>query len=163
MIKLNPYPWIFALAACGCLYVAHKGIVKYEVAQAVKTTQVKMRAEHQQELLIAASQSRKVEQTLEASHISLENIKDKQIETLNTKLAIASSELLKRPTRPATTNSTKAPNPPEACTGVSLYREDGEFLIREAARADQVVVERNYYYAEYENARKIINEYSNSH
>lgn len=41
----------------------------------------------------------------------------------------------------------------EACTGRELYQEDGEFLIGEAARADKLIGERDYYYERYEAAR----------
>lgn len=41
----------------------------------------------------------------------------------------------------------------ETCTGRELYREDAEFLTREAARAEQLIEERDYYYNAYEDAR----------
>ena len=40
------------------------------------------------------------------------------------------------------------------CPSRELSREDGQFLAREAAKADSVVVERDYYYGRYEDARK---------
>lgn len=42
------------------------------------------------------------------------------------------------------------------CTGAQLYREDAEFLAGEAARAEQVRIERDYYYGRYEDARKML-------
>jgi uncharacterized protein HemX len=44
------------------------------------------------------------------------------------------------------------------CTGTQLYREDAEFLAREAARADSVIIERDYYYGQYESVRKLLND-----
>ena len=35
-------------------------------------------------------------------------------------------------------------------------KEDAEFLTREAARADRVTEERNYYYDRYEDARRLL-------
>lgn len=40
------------------------------------------------------------------------------------------------------------------CRSRELSREDGEFLAREAAKAQSVVEERDYYYGRYEDARK---------
>ena len=44
----------------------------------------------------------------------------------------------------------------KACTGAELSREDAEFLVGEATRADKVVAELIYCYANYEHARKIL-------
>lgn len=53
--------------------------------------------------------------------------------------------LRNRPSRPApspaSTVDTPAPEPAQSCTGASLYREDGEFLAGEAARADRILSE----------------------
>lgn len=38
--------------------------------------------------------------------------------------------------------------------GPELYREDADFLIKEAGRAEKVLKERNFYYERYEFARK---------
>ena len=40
-----------------------------------------------------------------------------------------------------------------------LYREDGGFLIEEAARGDRIRVERDFYYEQYENARRKLEAY----
>lgn len=52
------------------------------------------------------------------------------------------------------------PNPGAACTGAELYRQDGEFLAGEATRAEKVMRERDYYYDQYEQARKKIDEFN---
>jgi hypothetical protein len=44
----------------------------------------------------------------------------------------------------------------KACTGRELFKEDGEFLTREAARAEKILMERNYYYDRYEQARQFL-------
>ena len=58
--------------------------------------------------------------------------KDAQIRDINAKLVDAVSELRKRPSR-----ATEATNG-QSCNGASLYAEDAEFLVREAARADEI-------------------------
>ena len=58
--------------------------------------------------------------------------KDAQIKAINSQLVDAISELRKRPSR-----SESASNG-QSGTGATLFAEDAEFLIREAARADQI-------------------------
>jgi hypothetical protein len=67
---------------------------------------------------------------LDADQIRKE--KDAQIRDINSKLVDAVSELRKRPSRAAETN------PGQNCNGTRLYAEDAEFLVREAARADEI-------------------------
>lgn len=70
--------------------------------------------------------------------------KDAQIKTINTQLVDAVSELRKRPSR--TTETSDGKN----CNGASLYAEDAEFLVREAARADEIRVSLQACYKQYE-------------
>ena len=58
--------------------------------------------------------------------------KDAQIKAINNQLVDAISELRKR-----TSRTDKATNG-QGGTGATLFAEDAEFLIREAARADQI-------------------------
>ena len=70
--------------------------------------------------------------------------KDAQIKVINTQLVDAVSELRKRPSRTAEANVGSG------CNGTSLYAEDSEFLIREAARADEIRVGLVACYKQYE-------------
>jgi len=70
--------------------------------------------------------------------------KDAQIRDINSKLVDAVSELRKRPGR-----STEASNG-QGCNGTRLYAEDAEFLIREAARADEIRVGLQACYKQYD-------------
>jgi hypothetical protein len=70
--------------------------------------------------------------------------KDAQIKAINTQLVDAVSELRKRPSRTAETSNGKG------CNGASLYAEDSEFLVREAARADEIRVALDACYKQYE-------------
>jgi hypothetical protein len=88
---------------------------------------------------------------------SADVIKEKKYETLkrnNDKLLADIVSLQQRAKRPSPTNLAPNPSAREACTAAQLYREDAEFLAREAARADSVLIERNYYYEQYESIRK---------
>jgi hypothetical protein len=70
--------------------------------------------------------------------------KDAQIKVINTQLVDAVSELRKRPSRTEQTTNGKG------CNGSSLYAEDSEFLVREAARADEIRVALEACYKQYE-------------
>lgn len=73
--------------------------------------------------------------------------KDAQIKAINTQLVDAVSELRKRPSRTTETSSGKG------CNGASLYAEDSEFLVREAARADEIRVALQACYKQYESVK----------
>ena len=73
--------------------------------------------------------------------------KDAQIKAINTQLVDAVSELRKRPSRATETANGKG------CNGTSLYAEDSEFLVREAARADEIRVALQACYKQYESIK----------
>lgn len=108
---------------------------------------------------------RDIEEQLQASQAlfdaTLKDYKEyaTKVNSDNTRLQHTIDGLLKRPSR--TTPVQGVPNTP-ACeaagTGAGLYREDAEFLIREAARANSVVAERDYYYSAYTRAEAKLKE-----
>jgi hypothetical protein len=69
--------------------------------------------------------------------------KDAQIRNINAQLVDAVSELRKRPSR------TTEANPGQNCNGARLYAEDAEFLVREAARADEIRIGLEACYKQY--------------
>lgn len=73
--------------------------------------------------------------------------KDDQIKAINNQLVDAVSELRKRPSRTAETSAG------QGCNGASLYAEDAEFLVREAARADEIRVALDACYKQYESIK----------
>jgi hypothetical protein len=75
---------------------------------------------------------REKEHQYQASADQIRIQKDAQIKAINNQLVDAISELRKRTSRTdKTTNG-------QGGTGATLFAEDAEFLIREAARADQI-------------------------
>lgn len=79
--------------------------------------------------------------------------KDEEIKNINSKYAALSRSLQQRPSRE---DGSSATGNPAACTGAELLREDGEFLAGEAARADRILKERDYYYEQYRRAREAL-------
>jgi hypothetical protein len=73
--------------------------------------------------------------------------KDAQIRNINNQLVDAVSELRKRPSR--TTEASSG----QSCNGSRLYAEDAEFLVREAARADEIRVALEACYKQYDSLK----------
>jgi len=79
-------------------------------------------------------ETQKIKDEHQAAADKIEKDKNDQINAINSRLANALVELRNRTSRSKIEASSNA-----ACgTGLSLYAEDAEFLIREAARADQI-------------------------
>ena len=87
---------------------------------------------------------REKEHQYQADADKIRTEKDAQIKAINNQLVDAVSELRKRPSR--TTETTNG----QSCNGASLYAEDAEFLVREAARADEIRVALDSCYKQYE-------------
>lgn len=92
----------------------------------------------------------RVQKTLDASHRLALKEKDVKISSIERNLRSDIERLRNREVRPNVVTITETR---ETCTGTGLYREDAEFLTREAARAEKVRIERDYYWQQYENAR----------
>lgn len=98
--------------------------------------------QHEQSAQEKAIRAKEHQYQADADNIRKE--KDAQIKAINGQLVDAISELRKR-----TSRSEKASNGSN-CNGSGLYAEDAEFLIREAARADEIRVGLQACYKQYE-------------
>ena len=78
--------------------------------------------------------------------------KDEKLADANARYSDLLKRLQNRPSRSTAVATTASAG--SSCTGAELYREDGQFLAGEAARAEQVRIQRDYYYDAYERARK---------
>jgi phage-related minor tail protein len=88
---------------------------------------------YQKERANAILQAKIAQDRLQKQSEEAERAKNEQIRVVNNRLANALGELRER--------SSRVSNAPENCQGTSgreLSREDAEFLVREAARADQL-------------------------
>lgn len=97
------------------------------------------------------------EKTILDSALELEREKNAEIKRLNLVADNLRNSLRNRPSR-ETTVYRDNPGAGQACTGAELSREDGEFLAGEAARAEELIKERDYYYKQYEQVRKKLHE-----
>ena len=92
---------------------------------------------------------------LQQSADQLRKTKNAQIARLNADLSAALAGLSDRPARPG---ASSVPTDPAAganpgCTGAQLFRQDGEFLARESARADGLLADLAQCQAAYDSAR----------
>lgn len=106
--------------------------------------------------------NKEVENAILTGVLKLEENKNEQIQILSSDVDVLRSKLRKRPSREYVTVYRDNPSTEGACTGAELYKEDGEFLIGEAARAERVLIERNFYYEQYEQVRKKLDERNKS-
>lgn len=104
--------------------------------------------EQKAESVIAAQD---LEKKLNVNKASADFDKAFAVASANTKSQLVIDSLRKRAARPATITPTQP-----SCTGAGLYRDDAEFLARLANSAEQVKIERDYYYGQYESARKLL-------
>ncbi len=134
---------IIALAA---FLVALWAFHEYDKAQAVNEVveQAEKASKEYKE------RTERVQKTLDASHRLALKEKDVKITSIERNLRSDIERLRNREVRPNVVTITETR---ETCTGTGLYREDAEFLTREAARAEKVRIERDYYWQQYEDAR----------
>lgn len=102
----------------------------------------------------AEKDARDKELLLQASIDQERTIKDEQIRTIRNQLDASLSELRQRSLRTSKPNGT---SDFKGATGTELFREDAEFLTREAARADEIRAGLKECYASYDHVRDTFN------
>jgi len=105
---------------------------------------------HSNELVEAQNKSKIAERKIQATADKERKQKDAKIADINTTRDIVINGLYN--TRTSRTDSATR-NTATSSDGTKLYREDAEFLIREAARADQVMAEWQACYKVYQEVR----------
>jgi hypothetical protein len=146
---------LVALALGAHFYDKKKAVDLTITATTAKITQV-----YQKKLDDQIKQAQEVQEALVKNDYENRAIKDAKIKSLTNERNALIVSLRNRDSRPAPTKDN--PLPPQvggSCTGRELYRQDGEFLAGEAARADQAVIDRDYYYNQYEGARLLLEQF----
>jgi hypothetical protein len=118
-----------------------------------------LEANYARQYAAAQQKAREAEQSMQAAADKLRRDKDAQINSLNSRVRTLTAQLQSRPQRPSTSSITPDARlglTAKGCSGAELYREDGEFLVREAARADTIRESYKQCTAQYEKARKIM-------
>lgn len=96
-----------------------------------------VQAEWDSEKAATISAQRDEEAALQASMDKLREEKNRETAKLRRTVAALTDSLRDRPERPASAPAS-AGDGASGCTGAELYKPDGEFLVGESARADQI-------------------------
>ena len=107
-------------------------------AQGVKDGEQVIRAEWDTEKVTIITAQREKEAALQASMDKLRMEKNNELARLNTTVRNLTASLRNRPERPAMPASASAGDGATGCTGAGLYKPDGQFLVGESSRADQL-------------------------
>lgn len=96
-----------------------------------------LQAEWDSEKAATISAQRDKEVVLQASMDKLREDKNRETAKLRRTVAALTDSLRDRPERPASATA-EAGDGSAGCTGAELYRPDGDFLVGESTRADQI-------------------------
>jgi len=154
-------PWVILGFVVAIIGAAGAGYYQGNEAGQAKVQQAwdKERAAQEAEYAAAQAAAREKEQALQVNADQLRQEKDREIRNLNARATALANSMRDRQDRPAAESSavSSAANAGPAsagCTGEKLYRPDGEFLAREAARADELRVLLKQCREQYEAIRK---------
>lgn len=128
-------------------------------AASVQVKWDKEKSEIQAQSAKVAADALATTKTLAATIETQRSNSNAQITALNTSLAGAIAGLRDRPSRDSQSNVPSDPSTGAGVggTGAGLYREDGEFLAREAARAKRLAIRLTQCQAQYNAARAALN------
>ena len=143
-----------ALALVASLIGGHVYLVNRAVARA-EAVQL---AEFNKQVMENVLRTIETEDQLKLGNKALMDKKNEDLSRITAERNRLNRMLSNRPQRDPAISIPASPG--AACTGAELYRQDGEFLAGEAARAEKVMRERDYYYDQYEQARKKIDEFN---
>ena len=147
-----------ALVVISAAYFWHLSEVKIAVSEAV--TQIEAQVSRESFKLKERSLNAKIE--LEQKFDNIQKEKNAKIQTLNARVASLTRSLQERPNRPEPSgvpNSTGIEESKPGATGAQLYRQDGEFLAGEAARAELIKEELLTCYKSYDTAKAALDKY----
>jgi len=147
-------PWLivgFVVAVCSAFGT---GYWRGDTAGQAKVQQEwdKEKAAQYAEYAKGQAAAREKEQTLQANADTLRQEKDREIKNISARAAALANSLRNRPERPTVSGgvSETASAGSHSCTGSELSRQDAEFLIGEAARADEYRAALKQCYTQYQ-------------
>lgn len=156
MSFLNPRQWLLVIAFLGAGFLG----VKFWEHRLVQQGYDKAQAEYAVKL--AKAQTKAAEQAADLQNITdnLRRIKNAEVAALTRSRDAALAELRKRPERPAGYVPAPASDGSitPGCTGAQLFRPDAEFLVREAAAADELRLALSACYKQYSAAQSALSE-----
>ena len=140
------------------LFSYHKVLVHKAVTQAVTEIELNLAKEN----FKLKERSLNSQIALQESFDNIQKDKDAKIKNLNARVASLTRSLQERPNRPDSSgisNDSRVEETKQGATGAQLYREDGIFLAREAARAELIKEELQTCYKSYDAAKEVLDKY----
>ena len=140
------------------LFAYHKIQINKAVTEAVTEIELNLAKEN----FRLKERSLNAQIALQESFDNIQKEKDAKIKTLNARVATLTRSLQERPSRPESSgisNDSRVEETRQGATGAQLYREDGIFLAREAARAELIKEELLTCYKSYDTAKEALDKY----
>ena len=135
---------------------------KIEVNKAVTEAVAEIELDLAKENFKLKERSLNAQIALQESFDNIQKEKDAKIQTLNTRVASLTRSLQERPSRPESSrisNDSRIEETKQGATGAQLYREDGIFLAREAARAELIKEELLTCYQSFDTTKESLDKY----
>ena len=140
------------------LFAYHKIQINKAVTEAVTEIELNLAKEN----FRLKERSLNAQIALQESFDNIQKDKDAKIKNLNARVASLTRSLQERPNRPESSrisNDSRVEETKQGATGAQLYREDGIFLVREAARAELIKEELLTCYKSYDTAKDALDTY----
>lgn len=149
---------ITVLITIACLFGWHR----YEIHKSVNIAVTEQANIYQKRIDELTIKSLKVESDLKTKVSSIQGEKDAQIKDIDRKYRTTIDSLRQRQERSTASNSTGNSSNAEStkgATGAELYREDASFLAGFARDTEELKVQLNACYLQYDNVREQLNNY----
>lgn len=139
-------------------YGLHKYFETKAVNNAVTVTTNSIQTVYQKQLIAAQQAAAQATASLNSYKSKADADKTQAVADADARSAATIASLQSRPTRSDLTSSVASAvaRAKSSCTGAGLYRDDANFLAGFASDAAKVVIDRDYYYGQYENARRTL-------
>lgn len=133
------------------IIIAVYGVGSFFVGENYGAKAVQAKWDSEKAATISAQRDKEAE--LQTNMDKLREEKNRETAKLRRTVAALTDSLRDRPERPASA-TTEAGASPNGCTGAELYKPDGNFLVGESARADQIRLALKECQAAYQSASK---------
>jgi hypothetical protein len=138
------------------LWFTHLASLNHAVKLNTQVVETRMNKDYQVKLDKAVKDAIASTKAMQIKADELKAKANEELKAINATLSADIKRLQYRINRPSPEVIAKSAESGITCTAAQLYREDAEFLTREAARADGVIIERNYYYDRYVAAQRAL-------
>ena len=158
MSFLDPRQWLLSIAFIGAVVLGVKFWEHRLVQQGDQAGYARAVSQAQKAADKARADAETKTRQLQTDADQARKEKADALDQLDRTSRALAERMRQRPAGGARLPAPASPGPAASgCTGAELYRSDGEFLVRESARADAIRIELQACYAAYERARGVVN------